>query len=61
MNKVLKSIVNAPWYAPNKAIKNDLKVPSVKGNNQKGFEGKNIKLSSHDSHDNVLARKLTEN
>jgi len=28
-NKVLRKIVDAPWYVPNKLIQNDLKIPSI--------------------------------
>ena len=29
-NKVLRSIVNAPWYVPNTILHTDLQIPTVK-------------------------------
>lgn len=36
-NKVLRSIVNAPWYVRNADLYRDLGIPIVKGENQKQY------------------------
>jgi transposase len=57
-NKVLRTMVDAPWYVPNFIIQQDLKVPSIRD------EIKNfcIKyLRRFEIHPNELANKLTNN
>jgi hypothetical protein len=56
-NKVLRAIVNAPWYIPNKVLYTDLKVPTIREEITKF----NIKYRDKiTTHSNELASTLIE-
>lgn len=46
-SKVLKIIVNAPWFVPNEVIQRDLKIASVKEEIKKHSVNYSMKLSTH--------------
>lgn len=56
-NKVLRLIVDAPWYVPNAVIQRDLKVPSIKEEIQKISDKYSERVKVHP---NVLANRLME-
>lgn len=56
-NKVIRMIVNAPWFVPNTVIASDLNVPSVKKVIQQHSEKYSVRLQVHP---NVLANSLME-
>lgn len=57
-SKVLRTITNAPWYIPNREIRSDLEVNSVK---QEISEYSGRYLKRLDTHPNVLAVNLLDN
>lgn len=57
-NKVLRTIVNAPWYVPNIVISRDLQIPSIKEEIKRFSEKYSARTEVHP---NVLARNLFEN
>ena len=46
-NKVLKMIVNAPWYIPNKLLHTNLQMPTVRGEITKFSTNHGAKLLKH--------------
>jgi hypothetical protein len=46
-SKVLRIIVNAPWFVPNWIIKQDLQIPSVKEEIKNFSEKYHLRLSAH--------------
>jgi hypothetical protein len=46
-SKVLRIIVNAPWFVPNWVIQQDLQIPSVKEEIQNFSENYHLILSAH--------------
>ena len=57
-NKVLRTIVNAPWYVLNYVLHNDLKILSVKEEMQKFSEKYRDRVTTHP---NPLAVGLMDN
>jgi hypothetical protein len=56
-SKVLRLIVNAPWYVPNSVIRKDLRIPSVKEEISRFSSHYDIRISAHP---NELMASLTE-
>jgi len=46
-NKVLKTIVNAPWYIPNKLLHTDLQIPTIREEITKFCTNHRAKLLTH--------------
>jgi hypothetical protein len=46
-SKVLRLIVNAPWYVPNSVIRKDLQIPSVKEENGRFSPHYAVRLRAH--------------
>ena len=46
-NKVLRTIVNAPWYIPNKLLHTDLQMPTVREEITKFSTNHRAKLLTH--------------
>lgn len=46
-SKILRTIVNAPWYITNEDIHRDLKIPSIKDEIKKHSRNHQIKISNH--------------
>lgn len=57
-SKVLRTITSAPWYIPNREIRSDLEVNSVKHEISE-YSGRYLKRL--DTHPNVLAVNLLDN
>lgn len=57
-NKVLRSIVDAPWYVPNHIIQSDLKIKTVREEIKSFYEKYQARLIVHP---NNLATQLLEN
>jgi len=53
-NKVLRTIVNAPWYIPNKLLHTDLQIPTIREEITKFSTNHTAKLLTHPN-------KLTSN
>jgi hypothetical protein len=56
-SKVLRLIVNAPWYVPNSVISKDLRIPSVKAEISRFGSHYDVHISVHP---NELIASLTE-
>jgi hypothetical protein len=56
-SKVLRLIVDAPWYVSNSAIRNDLQIPTVKEEISRFSSHYNVRVSVHP---NELIASLTE-
>lgn len=56
-NKMLRCIVNVPWYVPNKVIEKDLCVVPVTEVIKRASKLYNVKLQAHP---NILAYNLTD-
>ena len=54
-SKTLRAIVNAPWIVPNKLIRKDLKILTVKEEIKKSVENYKIRFKTHP---NKLASNL---
>ena len=46
-NKVLRTIVNAPWYIPNKLLHTDLQIPTIREEITKFSTNHRAKLLTH--------------
>ena len=46
-NKVLRTIVNAPWYIPNKLLHTDLQIPTIREEVTKFSNNHRAKLLTH--------------
>jgi hypothetical protein len=57
LNKVLRSIVNAPWYISNKVLHTDLKIPTIREEITKFSVKYRDKITAHP---NELASTLLE-
>jgi hypothetical protein len=56
-SKVLRLIVNTPWYVPNSVIRKDLRIPSVKEEISRFSSHYDVRISVHP---NELIASLTE-
>jgi hypothetical protein len=56
-SKVLRLIVNAPWYVPNSVIRKNLRIPSVKEEISRFSSHYDVRISVHP---NELIASLTE-
>jgi hypothetical protein len=56
-SKVLRLIVDAPWYVSNSVIRNDLQIQTVKGEISRFSSHYNVRISVHP---NELIATLTE-
>jgi hypothetical protein len=55
-SKVLRSIVNAPWYVSNQSLHDDLKIPFIKDEIRRMSAGYNVQITNHE---NELAEELS--